>query len=314
MCTVANTEFTVLDSQGQTIVVGLFQGSTAGYLMGGNNGSRYTEISKLLFSNDTISTLGAVLVHGCNHAGGVMNSLKGYQGGGYIPSATITNEIKTLVFSNESSSVLAAVLNNAADASTGASSANKGYFFTDNTTSGTSICDLTFSNETTSLNGTSLSTSRARPFGITATIKGYCLGSQASDTSGNSAVIEAVAFANDAISTLSTTLSVSKGSGAGTSSLLAGYSIGGTGYTKVVEKLVFATEVNSSLGSILNQGGAGRLSDNSGASSTLNGYCMGGLVAAVSNTVDGVDFTNDTRHAVSATLNTARQSGCGVHI
>lgn len=90
---------------------GVYNANTAAYFTGGtinNGGTQYNIISKMTFSNDTLSTLGATLgtavainpTTNSTHA-----STAGYVFGGYIgPSGQDTAAIQKLLFSNETTS------------------------------------------------------------------------------------------------------------------------------------------------------------------------------------------------------------------
>ena len=102
-------------------MTGVSNSGTAGYAAGGYDpGENWGTVDKLLFSNDTVSTLNATLTNDVYAQGGMANSgTAGYIGGGYESGVGDTAVLNKLTFSGETIAALSTGLSSARYNATG---------------------------------------------------------------------------------------------------------------------------------------------------------------------------------------------------
>jgi hypothetical protein len=130
--------------------------STKGFIMGGAGqyAVRFADILALVFSTETVSTLGATLsVAGYNNSGGTNSSTAGYTSTLVDTNSAFINTTDKLLFSNETRTVLSHTQTRGIDGAVN-SGTSKGYYQGGRTTSANntqlqnSIYALTFSTDT----------------------------------------------------------------------------------------------------------------------------------------------------------------------
>lgn len=165
------------------------------------------------------------------------------------------------------------------------------------------IENLNFLYETSSIIIATLDTARRYGVGVNSTTKGYHMGG----TTPNVNIIEDMNFDTELSSVIAATLSTARAQGIGCSSGDKGYYMGGSG-TNLIEALEFNNEVRALLSATLNV----NRSQGTGVSSVSKGYCIGGFTSAWVNSIENIDFSNDTSEAITAVITTARGNAVGV--
>jgi len=286
----------------------------AGFMAGGlasNGSTRLNTISKVTFSNDSTTTLGAGLSQArYTHSAHSNSGTAGYVCGGYTNSHT--SIIDKVTYSSGSVSTLSPGL--AATSYEGAGFANSGSHgyvvggqnqsfnqwgnyiqrtsYSDDTTSGISMSSGSFSQE---LSGASNNG-----------VAGYTFG--AFQSPSPSATIMKFNFSNNTAASISATLSTSVGKSlASANSGTAAYIGGGGNFwsgsvRSSIDKLTFSNDTRSTLGNTLSANRArGSGFANSG---TASYFASGdsGVGSGGTTTVDKVIFSNDTRSTLSSNI------------
>lgn len=312
--------------------------STAGYTLGGYNSSEVleTSVDKLLFSNDTRSTIGAA-ISGDPQGGSFESSAAGYVGDTNF--ADWPQTVRKLAFTGETFSAIstsaapvrysdccvtsfeydlsprvfepAAASAGTAQGPTTYSGSGAGYFCTVNA-SGTIpwVEKIAFASDTISVTSTV-----PRPSAFCAALQttdtGYLFGGVTNDNT-TFFILDASAFqfSTETIRLISDCIKVCEPDACGVNAqnkgVISGFNIGG-GYS---EEFLFSTEVSSPIAFALS-------SDQYGAApmwSSTKGYWAGGAIYGGSNTnaISGIVFSSNTLQSPSATLSAARMAGAGV--
>jgi hypothetical protein len=305
ICVTASTEWQVLYTFGTISIPPGFQGSTAGYGMGGSNGSDLTNISKLLFSSEVASSLSATLGTAVSLSAGVSSTVKGYVMGG-LPG---TSAIQALTFSGETTSTLGATLSAARQRGTGLSSSTKGYHCGGQTSPVSAIEALTFVGETIATIAATLSPAVYQAGGGCSLSKGYLLGGNNGSSPINS--IQALTYAGETISSIAGTLPSSiEPSDNVVSSTAKAYSLGASSATTAIVAFDFTSETASTLSAVLTNASRNA----GGVSGTTKGYTMGGNVSAGTpdNYIQSFIYSSEASGVLAATLGTAKYSATGV--
>jgi hypothetical protein len=233
---------------------GASNGSTAGYVMGGNTGSYPSPtnlIAKCVIASDAISNLGNTLSSSRVKQGGFSNvGTAGYVGGGLeAPGYGTVATMNKLAFSGETVSTLGSGLSATRYGMTGF--ANKdvaGYAAGGNGT--TTVDKFAFPGDSRSTLATGLSSNRQESAAIAnAAVAGYHLGGY--DGASFTTTVDKFAFPSDTRSTLGTGLPVVRGyhtagSNNGTNAVYGGGSSNVSNLNTYV-KLLFATDAFSTL-------------------------------------------------------------------
>jgi hypothetical protein len=298
------------------IVYAIFTINEAGYFTGGNNSSAQNFIDKLLFSNESRSTLAVVLSQSIRNQSACNSTLAGYFSGGV--NDVDQSFIDRLLFSNESRSTLATTLSQSIRLQSACNSTLSGYFAggvwvdTNNNWYSYSYIDkLLFSNESRITLATILSQITARHSACNSTISGYFSGGV--NGSGCQSFIDKLLFSNESRITLTTTLSQSIYHQSACNSTLVGYFAGGFNgnYQSYIDKLSFSNETRTTLAAILSV----TVMWQSACNSTLSGYFAGGENSnetIVFSFIDKLSFSNESRTTLATTLSQTvyKQSAC----
>jgi hypothetical protein len=275
-----------------------------GYFVGGGlpGGITSSIISRLDFSNETVSDPGKVDITRRTAARGVYNNSYGYIGGGSVTSAGIDN-ISRLDFSNETTSNapnnLPSVTRHCAGISVSSSilRPNKTYgYFTGGQKSAVRSCTISrldFSNETVSLPAKNLPTSRVNMGVVSNNSYGYFGGGDP----GSICTITRLDFSNEVISDPGKNLPTRRAGPTGVFNNSYGYFGGGyvppVIYVCTIERLDFSNETSNLTSNNLP---AGRFLS-AGVYSNSYGYFGGGSVPGSPqyiSTITRLDFSNET--------------------
>jgi hypothetical protein len=264
---------------------------TYGYYAGGQTPSTISNITRLDFSNETVSNPGKNLPTARSRLAGISNNYYGYFGGGFAPP--YINTITRLDFSNETVSNPGKNLPTARNGLSAVSSNSYGYFgggfappFTN------TITRLDFSNETLSDPGNNLPTERNRLSAISNNYYGYFGGG---NTSLNYSTITRLDFSNETVSDPGNNLPTARTELGSVSSSSYGYFGGGysTSFINTITRFDFSNETVSGPGKNLPS-----IRDSlSAVSSSFYGYFGGGEIATTPtniNTITRLDFSNET--------------------
>jgi hypothetical protein len=295
-------------SGGQSI----YRGSkTYGYFGGGISVGYSSIISRLDFSNETVSDSPTRnLPTARSDLAATSNNLYGYFGGGFNPSYVST--ITRLDFSNETTSNPGKNLPSSRWILTATSSSSYGYFgggysppIYINT-----ISRLDFSNETTSDPGKNLPTARGILAATSSSSYGYFDGGFSSPPFTYYNTISRLDFSNETVSDPGKNLPTARYGLAAVSSSSYGYFGGGFSppYINTISRLDFLTETVSDPGKNLPT--ARR--ELSAVSSSYYGYFGGGYAPPAINTISRLDFSNETVSDPSKNLPSARQRNAAV--
>jgi hypothetical protein len=302
-----STTFTITMNSNKTVYA-TFTINEAGFFAGGGgNGSAQNFIDKLLFSNESRSTLTATLSQSIAEQSACNSTLAGYFAGG--GNSNLQSYIDKLLFSNESRSTLTATLSQTISAQSACNSTLAGYFAGGTTNADTIhfsyIDKLLFSNESRSTLTATLSVSIRSQAACNSSLSGYFAGGFNPFLSS----IDKLLFSNESRTTLTATLSQSVEKFAACNSSLAGYYAGGanTGGDQTdqsfIDKLLFSSETRTTLVATLSS----TIWIESACNSTLSGYFAGGLYYNGSthipcSHIDRLLFNNETRNRLTATL------------
>jgi hypothetical protein len=288
-------------------ITAVFKIYEAGYFAGGYGYHDQRFIDKLLFSDESRSTLAATLSRSIDSQSACNSTLVGYFAGGY--GDDYQSYIDKLLFSNESQTTLTATLSQSIYASSACNSSIAGYFsggWNDNDQS--FIDKLLFSDESRSTLTATLSQTIDSQSACNSTLSGYFAGG-----SGNSlqSFIDKLLFSDESRSTLTATLSQSIYSQSACNSTSTGYFAGGWGSNlqSVIDKLLFSDESRSTLAVTLSQSIYGQ----SACNSTSDGYFAGGSTDRNNQRfIDKLLFSDESRSTLTATLSQSLgwQSAC----
>jgi hypothetical protein len=288
----------------------VYRGSkTYGYIVGGDGATLVNTVSRLDFSNETVSNPGKnLLVAKTNFSGTTSSNYYGYFGGGYIPGTRICT-ITRLDFSNEITSDpgknLPTVLSNCG----GVSSNNYGYFGGGYRYSfplsvpALRLCTITrldFSTENVNnISSTLLGFGVDYGAAVMNNSYGYFGGGLTVAPFTSVSNITRLDFSNETTSALPTNLPANNRELAALSSTSYGYFGGGvipappppaaSSVINTITRLDFSNEVISNPGKNLPTG----IYRQSAVSSNFYGYFIGGWFPVV-NTVSRIDFSNET--------------------
>jgi hypothetical protein len=273
--------------------------ATRGFFAGGSNtplaGSRNT-MSKLTFSNEAWSSIGAVLAVARSGLTGVNSTTRGYYGGG-----DVSTEIDGIEFSNETAINPAATLAQSRNPE-GTQSTTRGYFvggsvpFPTNQTN--EIDGIEFSNETAINPAAALTQARSAFASVNSSTRGYFGGGSRPGPPFVSNEISGLIFSNETATSPAATLVVARLNLTGVNSTTRGYFCGGTPGTRTeIDGIEFSNETAINPAAAL----AARHSL-VGVSSSTRGYFVGGDSqrpssdgdAIRSSEIDGIEFSNET--------------------
>jgi hypothetical protein len=282
-----------------------------GYFAGGYNGSNNDQsfIDKLLFSNDSRTTLTVTLSQSVCCQSACNSTLAGYFTGG--DNSNYQSFIDKLLFSNDSRTTLSTTLSQTIAMQSACNSSLAGYFAGgSNSNIFYSFIDkLLFSNEYRTTLATILSQTIGLQSACNSTLAGYFAGGYYYNGSAGYyySFIDKLLFSNESRSTLTATLSQSVELQSACNSTLSGYFAGGNG--SYIDKLLFSNESRSTLTATLSQS----VYWQSACNSTLAGYFAGGQTASIYYSyIDKLLFSNESRSTLTVTLSRSvdMQSAC----
>ena len=278
----------------------------------------YCTISRLDFSNETVSDPGKNLPTTISSLAATSSSSYGYFGGGY--SGSLINTISRLDFSNETVSNPGKTLPFARSSIGAVSNNSYGYFAGGFYTPIPSyyscvISRLDFSSETTSDPGKNLSQIRNNYTATSSNSYGYFVGGYSfpplppasqTPTSGVLSTITRLDFSNETVSNPGKNLPQVTQASTATSSSSYGYFGGGSIALLVntISRLDFSNETISNPGKNLPTA-RNRLA---ATSSTSYGYFGGGYTPPSINTISRLDFSNETISDPGNNLPTGRNN------
>jgi hypothetical protein len=288
-------------------VYAIFTIYEAGYFAGGWSGSTQSFIDKLLFSNESRTTLSVTLSQSVSSQSACNSTSAGYFAGG--GNGNNQSFIDKLLFNNESRSTLTATLSQTVSSQSACNSSLSGYFAGGTNNSDTIhfsyIDKLLFSNESRTTLTATLSVSIRAQAACNSTLSGYFAGGFNPFLSS----IDKLLFSNESRTTLTATLSQSIEKFAACNSSLAGYYTGGANICcdqvdqSFIDKLLFSSETRTTLVATLSS----TIWIESACNSTLSGYFAGGLYYNGSahiqcSHIDRLLFNNETCNRLTATL------------
>jgi hypothetical protein len=280
----------------------------AGYFAGGYDNGNQSFIDKLLFSNETITTLSTLLSQSVSYQSACNSTLAGYFAGG-ANGSNYYSYIDKLLFSDELRSTLIATLSQSIYWQSPCNSTLSGYFaggWNDNTQS--FIDKILFSDESLSTLTVTLSQSTNSQSACNSIVAGYFAGGYNGDYQS---YIDKLLFSSDSRSTLTATLSLPIYAQSACNSTSTGYFAGGycDGYQSFIDKLLFSDEIRFTLAATLSQ----IIYDQSACNSLLSGYFAGGYYNAdYYSFIDKLLFSDETRSTLATTLSRSVfvQSAC----
>jgi hypothetical protein len=294
----------------------VYGGSEYGYGVMGIYGPDSKEVDKFSFASDGNA------VHHCDtfssgsHMSCCRSDTHGYVNAGEkLPHYAVTNRITKFAFASTVDGTDVADCLQALGLTCGNSSGTYGYISggaTSSTPTEVNVDMIQKYSVTADINATDvgdLTTVRAQVMSANSRTNGYVMG-------GRTAVlpvasidnIERIVFATDGNSTDVANLTLAREDGAGCSSETHGYAaaghslVGGTNFTKVIDKFLFATDANSTaVGDLLRDSG-----HVGSSSSTTHGYMLGGWMNYQSG-IDKFSFTTDSNGTSIGNLVTGRE-------
>lgn len=298
---------------------GLAVAVPAAYWGGGQNNdpTKQTTVDKMLFSNDTSSSLSSGLPTAINNLAAMANSgTAGYFGGGN--TTTTVSAVEKYIFAGDTRSTLSTGLSvNREQLAAMANSGTAGYF--GGGVGLSSIDKFAFSNDSrTTLTATLGGNAWALAAMANSGTAGYFGGGVQGGGSANVLTrVDKITFSNDSRATLGTGLSAQRYfMGAMANSGTAGYFGGGIdtadSSVSTVDKFAFSNDARSTLGTGLNfeirtLAGA--------ANSGTAGYFGGGISTQFGVTTSSANkfaFSNDARSVVSNVLSAGRERLAGM--
>jgi hypothetical protein len=303
--------------------------SSYGYFGGGRNPSFVATLDRIDFSNEVTSAPGYNLTQARGFISACSSNSYGYFGGGSNPSLSpdYADTIDRIDFSNEvTSAPVTDTLTQARSGLAACSSSSYGYFGGGFVPPGVATVDrIDFSNEVTSAPGYNLTQARynlaAVSGGASYRIKGsrtygYFGGGFADQSTPNwLATVDRIDFSNETTSGPGNNLSQARHSLAACSSNSYGYFAGGstqppppdTIIQSTMDRIDFSNETTSAPGYNLTQARYGLAA----CSSSSYGYFGGGTTTPFGNnqtdTIDRLDFSNETTSTPGNNLPEARQ-------
>jgi hypothetical protein len=314
---ISSSSITIINMNSNKSVTAIFADNMSnGYFAGGinNNGSSQSFIDKLLFSNESQSTLTTTLSRSVNRQSACNSTLAGYFAGG--SNSAFQNFIDKLLFSNESRTTLTATLSQSVYVQSACNSSLAGYFaggYSGNNIYLSVIDKLLFSNDSRSTLTATLSQSMYIQSACNSTSAGYFAGG--CDYNGNAYInqsfIDKLLFSDESRTTLTATLSQTIYNQSACNSSLAGYFTGGNnnGYQSFIDKLLFSNDSRTTLSATLSR----TVQDQSACNSTLSGYFTGGDIGSYYYSfIDKLLFSNEYRSTLTIALSqpVERQSAC----
>jgi hypothetical protein len=303
-----NTTTTVTMSANKSVTATFNVVPSNGYFAGGYNGSTYYSfIDKLLFSNDSRTTLSTILSQSVEWQSACNSILAGYFAGG--TNGNYQSFMDKLLFSNEYRTTLATTLSQIVWGQSACNSTLAGYFAGGQASSYQSFIDkLLLSNESHSALSTILSQSVVCQSACNSTLAGYFAGGY---NAYYQSFIDKLLFSSEYRTTLSTTLSQSVEWQPACNSTLSGYFAGGYNgsYQSFIDKLLFSNESRSTLTATLSK----IIGYQSACNSTLTGYFAGGGNSnGYQSFIDKLLFSNESRSTLSTILSQSviNQSAC----
>jgi hypothetical protein len=303
-----NSSTVTITMNSNKTVYATFNINEAGFFAGGGgNGNNQSFIDKLLFNNESRTTLSVTLSQSVNSQSACNSTLAGYFAGG--GNGNLQSYIDKLLFSNESRSTLTVTLSQTVAVQSACNSSLAGYFaggLNNNDTIHFSYIDkLLFSNESRTILTATLSVSIRAQAACNSSLAGYFAGGFNPFLSS----IDKLLFSNESRTTLTATLSQSIEKFAACNSSLAGYFAGGANTCcdqadqSFIDKLLFSSETRTTLASTLSS----TIWIESACNSTLAGYFAGGLYYNGSthipcSHIDRLLFNNETCNRLTATL------------
>ena len=275
------------------------ESGTYGYYVGGANGpTRISNITRLDFSNETVSDPGKNLSLVRSNLAGTQNNSYGYFGGGSPTAPTIISTITRLDFSNETVSDPGKNFSSARSQLEATQNSSYGYFGGGYTPGFIStITRLDFSNETVSDPGNNLSSARVRLATTSSSSYGYFGGGSIPNTPAPTVIstIIRLDFSNETVSDPGKNLPIARNNLTATSSSSYGYFGGGetAALVSTITRLDFSNDNISDLTNNL-PFGRSRLST---SSSIFYGYFGGGFnfgVGTFFSNITRLDFSNET--------------------
>jgi hypothetical protein len=309
-----STIFTITMNSNKTVYA-TFTINEAGFFAGGNNGSYQSFIDKLLFSDESRSTLTTTLSQAVINPSACNSSLAGYFAGGYNGNGSIYYSfIDKLLFSNDVRSTLITTLSRSISDQSACNSTSSGYFAGGANSGHKNYIDkLLFSDNSLSTLSATLSQTVCSQSACNSTLAGYFAGG---NVNSYQSYIDKLLFSNDSRSTLSAVLSQTISYQSACNSLLAGYFAGGyisgsngSIYQSFIDKLLFSNESRSTLAATLLQS----VYLQSACNSTLSGYFAGGSNSSgYKSSIDRLLFSDETRTTLTIILSQSvfEQSAC----
>jgi len=288
---------------------------TYGYFGGGGFPSALNTIERIDFSNETISSPDNNLSQARYSLEGTSSSSYGYFGGGRNTelSPSYLDTIDRIDFSNETISAPTNNLPQARISLAAVSSSSYGYFGGGSAPSRVATIDrIDFSNETTSAPSNNLPLARTSLAAVSSSSYGYFGGGQAPTESPSRVnTIDRIDFSNETTSPVTATLSQGKNGLAAVSSSSYGYFAGGFAppYLDTVDRIDFSNETITTPSNNLPEA----KTNLAAVSSSSYGYFGGGASGSPlsdynTDTIDSLDFSNETTSPVTATLSQGRYS------
>jgi hypothetical protein len=298
-------------------VYATFNINEAGYFAGGINGNHQSYIDKLLFNNDSRSTLAVILSQSVYWQSACNSTSSGYFAGGLNSSVSYYSYIDKLLFSNESRSTLETTLSQSIGVQSACNSTLVGYFaggMNYNNNNQSFIDKLLFSNESRSTLTATLSRSVSIQSSCNSILAGYFTGGMNYNNGYiTQSFIDKLLFNDESRITLTTTLSQSLWRQSACNSTLSGYFAGGFNgnFQSFIDKLLFSNDSRIILATVLSQ----TIESQSACNSTLAGYFAGGGKAYISvfqSFIDKLLFSNESRITLTTTLSQSvfEQSAC----
>jgi hypothetical protein len=285
----------------------IFKIYEAGYFAGGYGDYDQSFIDRLLFSDESRSTLAATLSQSIDSQSACNSISAGYFAGGWGGN-NYQSYIDKLLFSSESRSTLTATLSQSIELQSACNSILAGYFaggWNDNDQS--FIDKLLFSDESRSTLTAILSQHIDSQSACNSISAGYFAGGW---NQNNQKFIDKLLFSDESRSTLTATLSQSVELQSACNSSLSGYFAGGysSGNQSYIDKLLFSDESRSTLAATLSQS----VYDQSACNSILAGYFAGGDNNNHKSFIDKLLFSDESRSTLTATLSQSIgwQSAC----
>ncbi|AGH31514.1 hypothetical protein SWZG_00001, partial [Synechococcus phage S-SKS1] len=290
--------------------------SSYGYFGGGRDlglsPSYVNTVDRIDFSNETTSAPGNNLPQVRAFLAAVSSSSYGYFGGGQSPaeSPSTVNTIDRLDFSNETTSAPGNNLTQARHSLAALSSSSYGYF--GGGLSPDFVIDrIDFSNETTSPVTATLPQGRFGLAAVSSSSYGYFGGGYATPFVNT---IDRIDFSNETTSAPGNNLTQARIGLAAVSSSSYGYFGGGFAppYAATIDRLDFSNETLSLPGNNLPQARRDLAAVSGGASERIKGsrtygYFGGGETPPFVNTIDRLDFSNETLSLPGNNLPQARR-------